>query len=157
MPFRLRENETNTAHHSSPATPLLKTPWLRDFVAFAVQSQVLRFGNSRPRPGACRRTSSTLGLFDDGAKLGRLAEFYARRLIESGLQFDMFFGPAYKGITWRRPCPSSWPAWGTTSPLPTTAKGQGTTARAAPGEHTGAGRVLIIDDVISQAPQCVNH
>jgi len=41
---------------------------------------------------------SNAGLFDDGAKLGRLAQFYARRLLASGLQFDVLFGPAYKGI-----------------------------------------------------------
>ena len=38
------------------------------------------------------------GLFDDGAKLGRLAQFYAKALLASGIEFDMVFGPAYKGI-----------------------------------------------------------
>ena len=70
----------------------------QDFVAFAVQSKVLRFGEFKTKAGRLSPYFFNAGLFDDGAKLGRLAEFYARRLITSGLQFDMLFGPAYKGI-----------------------------------------------------------
>jgi orotate phosphoribosyltransferase len=71
------------------------------------------------------------GLFDDGAKLGRLAEFYAQRLLDSGIEFDMVFGPAYKGIpagaAWRW----NWPGAGAMCPLPTTARRPRITARAA--------------------------
>ena len=86
----------------------------QEFVQFAVQAGVLRFGEFKTKAGRLSPYFFNAGGFDDGAKLGRLAEFYARRLLASGLPFDMIFGPAYKGIT-----------------LPV------------------AGRVLIIDDVIS--------
>ena len=70
----------------------------RDFVAFAVNCQVLRFGNFQTKAKRQSPYFFNAGLFDDGAKLGALASFYARRLVHSGLAFDMLFGPAYKGI-----------------------------------------------------------
>ena len=54
--------------------------------------------SSRPRPGRLSPYFFNAGLFDDGAKLGRLAQFYAQRILASGIEFDMLFGPAYKGI-----------------------------------------------------------
>ena len=60
---------------------------------------MLRFGEFKTKAGRLSPYFFNAGLFDDGAKLGRLAEFYARRLLASGLAFDMLFGPAYKGIT----------------------------------------------------------
>jgi len=71
----------------------------QEFVAFAVESGVLRFGQFKTKAGRQSPYFFNAGLFDDGAKLGRLAQFYAQRLIASGLEFDMIFGPAYKGIT----------------------------------------------------------
>ena len=74
----------------------------QEFVSFAVQAGVLRFGEFRTKAGRLSPYFFNAGLFDDGAKLGRLAEFYARRLLAEGeqrIQFDMIFGPAYKGIT----------------------------------------------------------
>ena len=70
-----------------------------EFVQFAVESGVLRFGEFKTKAGRLSPYFFNAGLFDDGAKLGRLAEFYARRLLASGVGFDMLFGPAYKGIT----------------------------------------------------------
>ena len=80
---------------NSAADPMLA----HEFVRFAVQAGVLRFGEFKTKAGRVSPYFFNAGLFDDGAKLGRLAEFYARRLLASGLQFDMVFGPAYKGIT----------------------------------------------------------
>lgn len=71
----------------------------QDFVKFAVDSGVLRFGEFKTRAGRLSPYFFNSALFDDGAKLGRFAEFYARRLLASGCPFDMLFGPAYKGIT----------------------------------------------------------
>lgn len=71
----------------------------RDFVKFAVDAGVLRFGEFRTKAGRLSPYFFNSALFDDGAKLARLAEFYARRLLASGCRFDMLFGPAYKGIT----------------------------------------------------------
>ena len=69
------------------------------FVQFSLDCGVLRFGEFKTKAGRISPYFFNAGLFDDGAKLGQLAEFYARRLLASGLQFDMLFGPAYKGIT----------------------------------------------------------
>ena len=71
----------------------------REFVQFAVESGVLRFGEFKTKAGRLSPYFFNAGLFDDGAKLMRLGEFYARRLLASGLEFDTLFGPAYKGIT----------------------------------------------------------
>ena len=74
----------------------------QDFVKFSLEAGVLRFGEFKTKAGRLSPYFFNAGLFDDGAKLGRLAEFYARRLqqarAEGRLQFDMLFGPAYKGI-----------------------------------------------------------
>ena len=70
----------------------------QEFVQFALESGVLRFGEFKTKAGRMSPYFFNAGLFDDGAKLLRLAGFYADRLIDSGLQFDMIFGPAYKGI-----------------------------------------------------------
>ena len=66
----------------------------QQFVAFAVESKVLRFGEFKTKAGRLSPYFFNAGLFDDGGKLGRLAQFYAQRLVASGLQFDMLFGPA---------------------------------------------------------------
>jgi len=70
----------------------------QDFVQFAVQSGVLRFGEFKTKAGRISPYFFNAGLFDDGAKLGKLTQFYAQRLLASGIEFDMIFGPAYKGI-----------------------------------------------------------
>ena len=71
-----------------------------DFVAFALQCGVLRFGSFTTKAGRQSPYFFNAGLFNDGAMLGQLAQFYAQRIVASGMQFDMLFGPAYKGIHW---------------------------------------------------------
>ena len=61
----------------------------REFVSFAVEAGVLRFGEFRTKAGRLSPYFFNAGLFDDGAKLLRLSEFYARRLQASDLEFDM--------------------------------------------------------------------
>ena len=122
----------------------------QDFVAFAVQSQVLRFGEFKTKAGRLSPYFFNAGLFDDGAKLGRLAQFYAQRLIDSGLQFDMLFGPAYKGITLAAAVAIELARLGKNVPFAYNRKeakdhGEGGTIVGAPLQ----GRVLIIDDVMS--------
>jgi orotate phosphoribosyltransferase len=70
----------------------------QDFVQFAVDSGVLRFGEFKTKAGRLSPYFFNAGGFDDGAKLGRLAQFYAQRILASKIEFDMIFGPAYKGI-----------------------------------------------------------
>jgi len=125
-------------------------PLAQEFVAFAVDAGVLRFGEFRTKAGRLSPYFFNAGLFDDGAKLGRLAEFYARRLLQSGLPFDMLFGPAYKGITLAAAVAIELARRGHNVPYAYNRKeakdhGEGGTLVGAPV----AGRVLIIDDVIS--------
>ena len=70
----------------------------QEFIRFCVDTGVIRFGEFKTKAGRLSPYFFNAGAFDDGAALGRLAEFYARTIIESGLTFDMLFGPAYKGI-----------------------------------------------------------
>jgi orotate phosphoribosyltransferase len=69
-----------------------------DFVRFALEQGVLRFGSFKVKSGRLSPYFFNAGLFNDGASVGRLARFYAGALLDSGLRFDMLFGPAYKGI-----------------------------------------------------------
>lgn len=71
----------------------------QQFIEFAVSAGVLRFGEFVTKAGRHSPYFFNAGLFNDGATLGRLADFYAQTLLESGVAFDMLFGPAYKGIT----------------------------------------------------------
>ena len=121
-----------------------------EFVQFAVEAGVLRFGEFRTKAGRLSPYFFNSGLFDDGAKLGRLAEFYARRLLGSGVKFDMLFGPAYKGITLAAGCAIELARAGRPVPFCHNRKeakdhGEGGTMVGAPL----AGRVVIIDDVIT--------
>ena len=130
------------------------SPLAQEFVQFAVEAGVLRFGEFKTKAGRLSPYFFNAGLFDDGAKLGRLAEFYARRLLQaraSGeLQFDMLFGPAYKGIVLAAAVAVELARLGVNVPYAYNRKeakdhGEGGTLVGAPVR----GRVLIIDDVIS--------
>lgn len=70
-----------------------------DFLTLALKQGALRFGAFTLKSGRVSPYFFNAGLFNSGAALKRLGEAYAARLIESGLEFDMLFGPAYKGIT----------------------------------------------------------
>ncbi len=122
----------------------------QQFVSFAVEAGVLRFGEFKTKAGRLSPYFFNAGLFDDGAKLGQLATFYARRLLASGLHFDMLFGPAYKGITLASAVAVELARLGHNKPFAYNRKeakdhGEGGTLVGAPMR----GRVLIIDDVIS--------
>ncbi len=136
---------------TSAQTPVPATdPLALDFVAFAVQSGVLRFGEFKTKAGRLSPYFFNAGLFDDGAKLGRLAEFYARRILDSGVAFDMLFGPAYKGIPLVAAVAIELARLGRNVPYAYNRKeakdhGEGGTLVGAPVQ----GRVLIVDDVMS--------
>ncbi len=121
-----------------------------DFVQFALGAGVLRFGEFKTKAGRLSPYFFNAGLFDDGAKLGRLAEFYARRLLASGIAFDMIFGPAYKGIPLAAAVAIELARLGRNVPFAYNRKeakdhGEGGTLVGAPLQ----GRVLIVDDVMS--------
>lgn len=69
-----------------------------EFVRFALEQGVLRFGEFKVKSGRLSPYFFNAGLFNSGSSVGTLAQFYAQALIDSGLEFDMLFGPAYKGI-----------------------------------------------------------
>ena len=122
----------------------------QDFVQFAVDCGVLRFGEFKTKAGRLSPYFFNAGLFDDGAKLGRLAEFYARSLLHSGIEFDMIFGPAYKGIPLGAALAVELARLGRNVPFAYNRKeakdhGEGGTLVGAPLK----GRVLIVDDVMS--------
>jgi orotate phosphoribosyltransferase len=122
----------------------------QDFVHFAVRCGVLRFGEFKTKAGRLSPYFFNAGLFNDGEKLGRLGEFYARRLLDSGLAFDMLFGPAYKGITLASAVAVELARLGRNVPFAYNRKeakdhGEGGVLVGAPV----GGRVLIVDDVIS--------
>ena len=121
-----------------------------EFVQFAVDCGVLRFGEFKTKAGRMSPYFFNAGLFDDGAKLGRLAQFYAQRLLASGLEFDMIFGPAYKGIPLGAALAVELARLGRNVPFCYNRKeakdhGEGGTLVGAPLQ----GRVLIVDDVMS--------
>lgn len=70
----------------------------REFVEFALKEGVLRFGSFVTKSGRISPYFFNAGLFNTGASVGKLAQFYAQALVDSKLPFDMLFGPAYKGI-----------------------------------------------------------
>ena len=68
------------------------------FLEFAMETGVLRFGEFTLKSGRKSPYFFNTGLFDTGRGLARLGQYYARAIIDSGIEFDMIFGPAYKGI-----------------------------------------------------------
>lgn len=69
-----------------------------EFVEFALNQNVLRFGEFKTKSGRLSPYFFNAGLFNNGASVGQLGKYYAAALINAGVEFDMLFGPAYKGI-----------------------------------------------------------
>jgi orotate phosphoribosyltransferase len=70
----------------------------REFIRFAIERGVLRFGEFTLKSGRTSPYFFNAGLFDSGLALARLGRFYAAAVVNNGLSFDVLFGPAYKGI-----------------------------------------------------------
>jgi orotate phosphoribosyltransferase len=120
------------------------------FIQFSLESGVLKFGSFKTKAGRMSPYFFNAGLFDDGAKLSRLAGFYAQALLQSDLQFDMMFGPAYKGIPLGAAVAVELARSGRNLPFAYNRKeakdhGEGGHLVGAPLK----GRVLIVDDVMS--------
>ncbi|MDB6143186.1 MAG: orotate phosphoribosyltransferase [Pseudomonas sp.] len=70
----------------------------RDFIRFAIDRGVLRFGEFTLKSGRTSPYFFNAGLFNSGSALAQLGKFYAAAVVDSGISFDVLFGPAYKGI-----------------------------------------------------------
>ncbi|QSA96777.1 orotate phosphoribosyltransferase [Methylococcus sp. EFPC2] len=126
-------------------------PFQRDFIAYAIQCGVLRFGRFTLKSGRVSPYFFNTGLFDTGARLGSLGEFYAQAYLHAGLRADVLYGPAYKGI----------PLVGSTAIALSRATGEEVPFafnrkeakdHGEGGNLVGAplqGKVLILDDVIT--------
>lgn len=122
----------------------------QEFIAFAIEKEVLRFGEFKTKAGRLSPYFFNAGLFSDGESLMRLGEYYAEAIKNSGIEFDMLFGPAYKGITLVAAIAIAFARNGHNIPYAYNRKeakdhGEGGVIVGSPLN----GRVLIIDDVIS--------
>jgi orotate phosphoribosyltransferase len=122
----------------------------QEFIEFALSCNVLRFGEFTTKAGRLSPYFFNAGLFNDGRSLARLAEFYAKAAEAGGVPFDMLFGPAYKGIPLVAAIAVALAGHGSNYPFAFNRKeakdhGEGGSIVGAPL----AGRVLIVDDVIS--------
>lgn len=121
-----------------------------EFIAFTVAQKVLHFGEYKTKAGRLSPYFFDAGLFFDGQSLKRLAQFYAKAILAAGIEFDMLFGPAYKGIPLVAAVAIALADAGRNVRYSFNRKeekdhGEGGSVIGAPL----AGRVLIVDDVIS--------
>jgi orotate phosphoribosyltransferase len=122
----------------------------QDFIRFAVAQNILRFGEFQTKAGRLSPYFFNSGLFQDGAALRELSQFYAQAILASDVEFDMLFGPAYKGIPLVAGTSIALAEQGRN--LPYCFNRKETKDHGEGGNTVGAklqGRVLIVDDVIS--------
>lgn len=121
-----------------------------EFIRFALTHKVLRFGEFTTKAGRPSPYFFNAGLFHDGLALKRLAQFYVNAIAAAGVEFDILFGPAYKGIVLAAAIAMVYAEQGRVVPFSYNRKeekdhGEGGAIVGAPL----TGRVLIVDDVIS--------
>ncbi|THU04575.1 orotate phosphoribosyltransferase [Lampropedia puyangensis] len=138
------------ANRTHPAADDSSAQAAQQFVQFAIESGVLKFGEFTTKAGRLSPYFFNAGLFNDGQKLLRLAQFYANAIVRSGIEFDVIFGPAYKGIVLAAAVSMELARLGRAAPYAYNRKeakdhGEGGMLVGAPLK----GRVLIVDDVIS--------
>ncbi len=132
-----------------------------EFIEFAISRNVLCFGEFKTKAGRISPYFFNAGLFNDGYSLRKLGQFYAKAILAAQLPFDMLFGPAYKGIPLVSAITIALAESGYNFPFCFNRKevkdhGEGGNLVGAPL----AGRVLIVDDVISagiSVRESVNH
>ena len=120
------------------------------FIEFALEKKVLQFGNFLTKAGRNSPYFFNLGAFNDGESLKLLGEFYANKIIDTKIEFDMIFGPAYKGIPLASS--NSIALSDKSRNIPYSFNRKETKNHGEGGEIIGSsikGGVLVIDDVIS--------
>ena len=122
----------------------------QDFIRFALGAKVLCFGEFKTKAGRLSPYFFNAGLFKDGDSLRKLGQYYAKAIIAAGIDFDTLFGPAYKGIPLVSATAVALAEFGRNVPFCFNRKeakdhGEGGTTVGA----RLAGKVLIVDDVIS--------
>jgi len=123
----------------------------KDFIAYALECGVLKFGQFQLKSGRTSPYFFNTGLFNTGAQLGKLGQFYAQALIQSGLKPDVLYGPAYKGIPLVSATSIAY-AQLTGADIPFAFNRKETKDHGEGGSLVGTplhGRVLILDDVIT--------
>lgn len=121
------------------------------FIEFALSRKVLRFGEFTLKSGRISPYFFNAGLFNTGEALARLARFYAAAIMQSDLEFDVLFGPAYKGIPLAAACTVAL-AEHHQRDVPYCFNRKEAKAHGEGGNIVGSpleGRILIIDDVIT--------
>jgi orotate phosphoribosyltransferase len=123
----------------------------REFIELSLQAEVLRFGEFKLKSGRTSPYFFNAGLFNTGLALARLGQYYADAIVDSGIQFDVLFGPAYKGITLAASCAIALADKHNRS-VPYCFNRKEAKEHGEGGNLVGAplaGKVLIIDDVIT--------
>ena len=123
----------------------------KDFIEFALKNDVLRFGEFTLKSGRVSPYFFNAGLFNTGEALAKLGQYYAAAIKESGVKFDVLFGPAYKGIPLATTCAVALYEHQNTN-IPYSFNRKEAKAHGEGGNIVGAaleGDILIIDDVIT--------
>lgn len=131
-------------------------PYQKEFLDFAIDNNVLSFGEVTLKSGRLSPYFFNFGLFQTGSSLAKLGDYYAQAIVDSGLKFDMLFGPAYKGIPLVSVVAANlYEKHGIDYSYAYNRKeakdhGEGGNIVGAPLK----GRVLVVDDVISAGTAC---
>ncbi len=123
----------------------------KDFISYALSLGVLKFGEFQLKSGRLSPYFFNTGLFNTGSQLGKLGNFYAQALIQSGIQADILYGPAYKGIPLVSATAIAY-AQLAGKDIPFAFNRKETKDHGEGGLLVGAslqGRVIIVDDVIT--------